>query len=105
MRVLIVTHNYPRFQGDPAGAYVARLARATAASGAGAAVRVVAPHALAAPVAERDGAVDVRRFRYAPAWLEPVGYRGDVRRRGLFSPLTLCIAPVDLLLFRQALRR
>ena len=38
---LTVTHNYPRFAGDPAGAFVARIAEGAAAGGH--AVEVVAP--------------------------------------------------------------
>jgi len=51
-RVLVVTHNYPRFRDDPAGAFVARLAWSVA--DAGWEVRVVAPHSPATPERERD---------------------------------------------------
>ena len=41
MRLLVVTHNYPRFPGDPAGVYVRRLAEA--ARDVGHEVLVLAP--------------------------------------------------------------
>lgn len=104
MRILILTHNYPRFAGDPAGAYVARLA--AAAAGAGHQVQVLAPHVAGTGEEERDPSGSaVRRFRYAPEWLERVGYRGDVRSRTLFSPLTLILLPFFLAAFRRAARQ
>jgi hypothetical protein len=69
MRLLVLTHNYPRFPGDPAGAFVARLAGAAADRGAQ--VRVIAPHAPGAPDREgedrEDGerGLEVTRFRAA----------------------------------------
>lgn len=104
MRILILTHNYPRFAGDPAGAYVARLA--VAAAGAGHEVRVLAPHVAGTREEDRaSSGVLVHRFRYAPEGLERVGYRGDVRARTLFSPFTLILLPFFLAAFRHSARR
>lgn len=104
VRILILTHNYPRFAGDPAGAYVARLAAAAAA--AGHEVRVLAPHIRGTSREERPAdRLLVLRFRYAPDALELVGYRGDVRSRTLFSPLTLLLLPLFLMAFRRAAAR
>jgi len=103
MRILVVAHNYPRFLGDPAGAYIARLARAAAT--AGATVQVIAPHSAAAREDEETDHLRVHRFRYAPESLERVGYRGDVSRSALLSPLTLATLPAYLLRFRSAIRR
>lgn len=103
MRLLVVTHNYPRHSGDPAGAFVARLAEATAA--AGACVRVVAPHVQGTPTEETLHGVSVRRFRYAPEQLERVGYRGDLHRRPVWSPLVALGVPAFLLSFAAAVRR
>lgn len=102
LRVLVVTHNYPRFPGDPAGAYVARLARSTAASGSQ--VRVIVPHTPGTPVDETDAGVAVQRFRYAPDFLERIGFRGDVGTRAFLAPLTLAVAPFYVWRFRAALR-
>ncbi|MEP6574554.1 MAG: glycosyltransferase [Gemmatimonadota bacterium] len=103
MRILVVTHNFPRQAGDPAGAFVARIARAAAE--AGAKVRVVAPHAPGTARAEQDGALTVHRFRYAPDRLERVAYTGDLHRNTLFSPLTAVTFPLFLAAFRRAIRR
>jgi glycosyltransferase involved in cell wall biosynthesis len=103
MRILVATHNYPRFPADPAGAFVRRIA--LAAAQAGHAVEVVAPHAPGLPRLEADGGVAVRRFRYAPDSLERAGYLGDLHRRALRSPLVALAVPPLLLGFRQAIRR
>mgnify|MGYP001217405006 FL=1 len=103
MRILVVTHNYPRFAGDPAGAYVARLAAAAASDGA--TVQVLAPHAPGTAVDETVGAVRTQRFRYGPAALERIGYRGDTPSRAFRDPLTLAMAPFYLGQFRRSARR
>lgn len=102
MRVLLVSHNYPRFAGDPAGAYVARLAKAAAA--AGATVQVLAPHAPGTATDETDAGVRVQRFRYGPTALERVGYRGDTDR-ALRDPITVLMAPFYLRRFVTSARR
>lgn len=76
MRVLFVSHSFPRFSGDVAGAFILRLARALGAQGV--AVRVLAP---AGPnLASRDtiDGIDVRRFRYAPRRWETLAYTGTM---------------------------
>lgn len=103
MRLLVLTHNYPRFPGDPAGAFVSRLARAAAAAGHD--VRAIAPHARGAAERERDGGVDLHRFRYAPARLEVVGYRGNLHARSILSPIVAVGVPVMLAAFALAVRR
>lgn len=103
MRVLVVTHNYPRFAGDPAGAFIARLAEATAA--AGAEVRVLAPHVEGTPTEEMIRGVAVRRFRYAPVSLERVAYRGDLHRQRLWAPVAAIGIPAFLVGFATAARR
>lgn len=99
MNVLVVSHNYPRFAGDPAGAFVARLAEAVAARGAS--VRVLTPRAGAA--APDNGPVPVDRFRYAPDTWARVGYSGDVSR--ILDPRTLLVLPAFAYAFRRAVRR
>lgn len=101
MRVLHVTHNYPRFPADPAGGFVSRLGRAAVA--AGAVVRVVVPHSAGLPLNADDGGVEVRRFRYAPDRFERIGFQGDVRRSA-FAPAALLAAPGFLWRFRAAVR-
>lgn len=103
MRVLVLTHNYPRFAGDPAGAFVARLARATA--GAGHETHVVTPHVPGTAEHEVDGAVVVTRFRYAPELLERVGYTGALHRDALSRPLVALSLPAYFWSFRRAAGR
>ncbi|HEX5972162.1 MAG TPA: glycosyltransferase [Gemmatimonadaceae bacterium] len=103
MKILVVTHNYPRFADDPAGAFVKRLA--IGAVDAGHQVTVIAPHARGQPTwADEDG-VRVHRFRYAPDALERVAYRGDLHATGILSALAMVGIPVFLLAFAVAIRR
>lgn len=103
MRILVVTHNYPRHAGDHAGSFVARLASATVAQGH--TVRVVAPHAPGAARSERVDGVQVERFRYGPDALERVAYRGDLHRRSALDPLALLGIPAMLMSYASAIRR
>ena len=103
MRVLTITHNYPRFSGDPAGAFVARIAEGVAAHGHE--VEVVAPHAPGTAPSERIASVQVRRFRYAPDALERVAYSGDLHQGALLSPLAAIAFPSFWLAFGRAVGR
>ena len=103
MRVLVLTHNYPRFAGDPAGAFVARLARATHA--AGHEVRVLTPHVPGTVEHEVDGGVVVTRFRYAPERLERVGYTGSLHRDALTKPVVALALPGYFWRYRSVARR
>jgi len=103
MRVLVVTHNFPRFAGDPAGAFVARLAEGVRARGH--VVQVLAPHAPGLPVRETRNQLDVVRFRYAPEALERVAYRGDMHGSRSLTPLALTGLLAFLAAFRGAVRR
>jgi glycosyltransferase involved in cell wall biosynthesis len=76
VRVLFLTHSFPRHPGDVAGSFVLRLA--TALTGEGVSVRVVAPASARAPRRERMGAVDIERFRYAPRRHETLAYTGTM---------------------------
>lgn len=90
MRILTITHNYPRWDGDRAGAFVALLAAETVALGHE--VRVIAPHAPGAAMRETQHGVEIVRARYGPDALERVGYTGALRepmRATLLAPLML----------------
>ncbi|MBA3760846.1 MAG: glycosyltransferase, partial [Gemmatimonadales bacterium] len=102
LRILAVTHNYPRFAGDPAGAFVARIAEGAAARGH--AVEVIAPHAPGTAEDERAGGLRVRRFRYGPELLERVAYTGNLHGRTLMSPLAALGFPGFVLAFGRAVR-
>ena len=103
LRVLTVTHNYPRFAGDPAGAFVARVAQGAAARGHE--VRVIAPHAPGTAVREQASGLQVCRFRYAPEALERVAYTGNLHARTLLSPAATLAFPGFLLAFGHAVRK
>jgi len=90
MRILTITHNYPRWDGDRAGAFVARLAAEIVELGHS--MRVVAPHAPGAAMRETKHGVEIVRARYGPDALERVGYTGALRepmRATLLAPLML----------------
>lgn len=103
MKVLFVTHNFPRHTGDAPGSFILRLARALASEDVR--VRVVAPAApgLAADEVVED--IPVHRVRYAPRRYETLAYTGtmaaDVR-----ASWSARLALVGLLgaLFRGAVR-
>ena len=92
MKLLLATHNYPRFAGDAAGVYLQRLAAWLA--GEGHSVRVVSPHAPGSREREVDPNLEVERFRYAPARLECVGYRGEASPGRLLRSPAALIVPV-----------
>jgi glycosyltransferase involved in cell wall biosynthesis len=76
MRVLFLTHSFPRRAGDAAGSFVLRLATALVHEGVD--VRVLAPSAAGLPANELMGEVEVHRFRYAPRRLETLAYAGNM---------------------------
>jgi glycosyltransferase involved in cell wall biosynthesis len=83
MRVVFLTHNYPRHAGDVAGSFLHPLAAALVRLGHE--VTVVAPSDRGdATEARRDG-VMVRRVRYASAEREQYAYTGTMQR-ALRSP-------------------
>ena len=100
LRILTVTHNYPRFPGDRAGAFVARIAEGAAARGYR--VEVIAPHAPGIARDEVTGGVRVRRFRYAPDGWERVAYTGSLHQSTLLSPRAALAFPGFLLAFARA---
>jgi len=93
----------PAFPGDPAGGYVRRLAEA--ARDVGHDVYVLAPHVADTAETEKAGQLTVRRFRYGPAWLERIGYRGERPKRLLLDPLAVLALPAYFLRFASELRR
>jgi glycosyltransferase involved in cell wall biosynthesis len=76
MRVLHLTSSFPRWPGDVVAPWLFELARAEAATGMD--VHVLAPHDRGLPHLERWGGVEVRRFRYGPAGMERLAYRGGM---------------------------
>ena len=76
LRVLFLTHAFPRHAGDAAGSFILRLARALRQIGIE--VSVLAPHARDLPTRDSIDGIDVIRFRYAPAGLETLAYTGTM---------------------------
>lgn len=76
MKVLFVTHSFPRFAGDAAGSFILRLAVALADQNVD--VRVVVPGAPGLDATGTISGIPVRRFRYAPRAYETLAYRGTM---------------------------
>jgi hypothetical protein len=76
VRVVFLTHNFPRWPGDLSGSFLGTLA--TALTARGVEVRVVAPSDEGKGGEDEVGGVPVRRVRYASARLETLAYRGTM---------------------------
>jgi len=76
LRVLFVSHAFPRFAGDAAGAFVLSLAHAVQAQGVE--VHVLAPSAPGLAARADVESVPVTRFRYAPRPWETLAYTGTM---------------------------
>jgi glycosyltransferase involved in cell wall biosynthesis len=76
MRVVFLTHNYPRSPGDVAGNFLHPLA--VALGDRGIAVRVIAPSDGGQGGEERLDGITVERVRYATAARETLAYRGTM---------------------------
>ncbi len=77
MRVVFLTHNFPRWAGDLSGGFLGTLAAALVRRGV--AVRVVAPSDRGQGGEDLIDGVPVRRVRYAPARSETLAYRGTMQ--------------------------
>lgn len=76
MRVLFLTHSFPRYEGDVAGNFLLRLA--SALGGEGVDVRVVAPATAGVADSARLNGTGVERFHYAPRRYETLAYVGNM---------------------------
>lgn len=76
MKVLFLTHSFPRKEGDAPGSFVLRLAVALKAENV--AVQVVAPAAPGLPATDEIQGIKVERFRYAPRRYEKLAYTGNM---------------------------
>jgi glycosyltransferase involved in cell wall biosynthesis len=76
VRVLFLTHAYPRYAVDAAGSFLHRLALALRAGGVD--VRVLAPSGEGLAATGTIEGVPVRRFRYAPRRMESLAYTGTM---------------------------
>jgi glycosyltransferase involved in cell wall biosynthesis len=90
MRVLFLTHSYPRASGDAAGSFILKLAASLRDENID--VSVVAPAGEGLPASEVIGGVPVHRFRYAPRRFQKLAYTGymaDEVRRSLSAKFAL----------------
>ena len=79
MNVLFLAHSYPRFETDPVGSFVLRLAVALREQDVH--VEVVAPSAPGLASREVLGGIPLRRYRYAASSHENLAYTGAMRER------------------------
>ncbi len=101
MRIALVTHNFPRAEGDVAGSFLLPLARALGARGHD--VRVIAPSDEGRGGEDEVAGVRVRRVRYAPGTLETIAYRGAMQAAAR-SPAGLFALAGLLAAFRRAIK-
>jgi glycosyltransferase involved in cell wall biosynthesis len=90
MRVLFLTHSYPRTSGDAAGAFLLHLAAALKTQDVD--VTVVAPAGDHLPSYEVLDGIPVHRFRYAPRRFQRLAYTGQMAeevRRSLSAKIAL----------------
>ena len=76
MKVLFLTHSFPREPGDAPGSFILRLA--TALKGEGIETSIVAPAAPGLEEHARLEDIPVERFRYAPRKYETLAYTGNM---------------------------
>jgi glycosyltransferase involved in cell wall biosynthesis len=83
LKILLVTHNFPRHVEDLAGAFLLALARGQQALGHE--VRVLAPHGPGLAEREPIGGVEVTRYRYGTDAQETLAYAGTMHEQALRS--------------------
>ena len=76
MKVLFLTHSFPRYEDDVAGNFLLRLASALGREGVD--VRVVAPATAGVADSARLNGTGVERFHYAPRRYETLAYVGNM---------------------------
>jgi len=95
----MVAHAFPRWEGDPAGAFVWRLAQALAERGHE--ITAVAPADRGDAGGARLGDVAVRRVRYSWAGRETLAYRGTMHADAGRSPLAALAFAGLVMAFRR----
>ena len=105
MKVLFLTHSFPRFVGDAPGSFLLRLAVALREGGTD--VRVVAPAARDLAPREDISGIHVERFRYAPRSRETLAYTGNMAQdvAGSFTAKMVLSSFIGSELIRSAWER
>lgn len=83
-KVLILTHNYPRFIGDSSGVFIENVLMLLSER---ASFEVVAPHDSGIPETEMRNDIEIDRFRYGTDSNEILAYRGEMHLRAKSSPI------------------
>jgi len=95
MRVLVITHNYPRFSGDFYGSFIQSLCLSLAENGQH--VTALFPDDVAYDGRHRDGPVELRCFRYAwPRRAQVIGYGRSVQGDQRLAPTAALLTPAFL---------
>ncbi len=76
MKVLFLTHSFPRQAGDAPGSFILKLA--TSLRGEGIETSVVAPATVGIPDHDHLDGIPIERFRYAPRRFETLAYAGNM---------------------------
>jgi len=76
LKVLFLTHSFPRYKGDAPGSFLLRLAVALGEQDVS--VSVVAPAAPGYPDRDVIEGIGIERFRYAPRRFETLAYTGNM---------------------------
>ena len=84
MKVVFLTHGFPREPNDPVGSFVLRLAVLLREEGI--TVHVVAPAAPGLSARDTIEGITVERFRYAPGAYETLAYTGTMMTQVMESP-------------------
>ncbi len=87
LKVLFITHNYIRREGDFAGVFLHLLARKLMKNDIE--VYVIAPHDKGIPEYQEIEGIRIYRFRYGSENQETLAYRGDMHRQVLKNPFKL----------------
>ncbi len=102
MRLLFVTHGFPRGPQDFAGRFLYDLAQGQIARGHQ--VMVVTPHDAGLAMTETVDGIEVRRYRYGPDAAETLAYRGTMADAVLRSWAARWRLLVMLAAMRRAVR-
>lgn len=84
IRVLFLTHNYPRYPADSSGVFLRVLAHSLTSHGISPVI--LAPHDAGLAEREGSGGVQVVRFRYDTDDRETLAYRGNMHQVAFGSP-------------------
>lgn len=83
-KVLVLTHNYPRFDGDSSGVFIENLLKLLSDEFT---FKVIAPHDSGIPESETKHGTEINRFRYGKDSAETLAYRGEMHVLAKATPL------------------